>query len=37
MRKFTNKRVDKNVFRNTAVRSRKINISPNMARGGIRL
>lgn len=28
---------DSTVFRNTAVRSRKINVKPTMMRGGIRL
>lgn len=28
---------DKRVFRNTAVKTRKINVSPNVSRGGIRL
>nr|QJB21151.1 MAG: hypothetical protein [Microvirus sp.] len=37
IRKDTNPRIDKKVFRNTATQSRKINICPNMARGGIRL
>lgn len=37
MRRDTNRKVDKKVFRHTASQSRKINICPNMARGGIRL
>lgn len=37
MRKPTRPRVDKKVFRRTAVKSKKINISPTIYRGGIRL
>lgn len=29
--------VDKKVFRNTAVKSKKINVNPTIYRGGIRL
>lgn len=37
MRKMRNQSVDRSVFRRTAVRSKKINISPKSMRGGIRL
>lgn len=37
MRKKMKKRKDRKVFRNTAVNSKKINISPKIYRGGIRL
>lgn len=37
MRKRMPERKDKKVFRNTAVKSKKINISPKSYRGGIRL
>lgn len=37
MRKETRRGPDKNVFRRTAVKSKKINISPTIYRGGIRL
>ena len=36
-KKMTNKKVDKKVFRNTAIRTREVNINPNIMRGGIRL
>lgn len=36
-RRMKNKRKDNKVFRNTAVRSKKINIAPVIYRGGIRL
>lgn len=31
------KRVDKKIFRNTAKRTRAVNVSPSVSRGGIRL
>lgn len=37
MRKRMNRGPDKNVFRRTAVSSKKININPTIYRGGIRL
>lgn len=37
MRQNMAKSVDKSVFRNTAVNTKKINIEPRMYRGGIRL
>lgn len=37
MRKKTNKSVDQNVFRRTAVKSKKINVEPRVMRGGTRL
>lgn len=37
MRKRMRSRTDKKVFRNTAVKSKKININPTIYRGGIRL
>lgn len=37
MRKRTRSPVDRNVFRRTAVNSKKININPKIYRGGIRL
>lgn len=37
MRKATSKRLDKRIFRNTAISSKKINVSPTIYRGGIRL
>lgn len=37
MRKRRNRRVDRKVFRRTAVKSKKINIDPKLYRGGIRL
>lgn len=36
-KRMNNKRKDNKVFRNTAVRSKKINIDPVIYRGGIRL
>ena len=36
-RRRTNKKVDKKIFRRTAVKSKKINIDPTIYRGGIRL
>lgn len=35
--KKLNRRKDKKIFRNTAVKSKKININPKIMRGGIRL
>lgn len=37
MRKMRKPSVDRSVFRRTAVKSKKINISPKSMRGGIRL
>lgn len=37
MRKRMSRRTDKKVFRNTATKSKKININPTIYRGGIRL
>ena len=37
MRETMTKSVDRSVFRNTAVNTKKINIEPRMNRGGIRL
>lgn len=37
MRSSVNSRVDQKIFRNTAVRSKKINVNPVIFRGGIRL
>lgn len=37
MRKSTNKRLDKKVFRNTASKIKTMNLSKNPMRGGIRL
>lgn len=37
MREQMSKGTDSAVFRNTAVNTKKINIEPRMARGGIRL
>lgn len=37
MRKKVSRGVDRQVFRHTAVSSKKINISPKIYRGGIRL
>lgn len=37
MRSRTRHRTDKRVFRQTAAKSKKINISPKIFRGGIRL
>lgn len=36
-RKRTNKRVDRKIFRHTAINTKKININPRIYRGGIRL
>lgn len=36
-RRPTKKRVDKKIFRRTAVKSKKINLAPRVMRGGIRL
>lgn len=36
-RSGTNKKTDKEVFRHTAVKTKKINIAPKVSRGGIRL
>lgn len=33
----TNKKTDKKIFKNTAIATKKINISPKVMRGGIRL
>lgn len=33
----TNRRKDRKIFRRTAVSSKKINVSPSIMRGGIRL
>lgn len=37
MRSRTNKKIDRKIFRKTAVSSKKINIQPTIYRGGIRL
>lgn len=37
MRKKMKPKLDKKVFRNTAVKSKKINVNPVVYRGGIRL
>lgn len=37
MRKATSKSKDKQIFRHTAISSKKINVSPTIYRGGIRL
>lgn len=37
MRSQVSKKLDKKIFRNSAVRSKKININPTIYRGGIRL
>lgn len=37
MRSTTNHSVDQKIFRSTAAKSKKINISPKIFRGGIRL
>lgn len=37
MRKRMSKHLDKHIFRQTAVKSKKININPQIMRGGIRL
>ena len=36
-RSRTNRRIDRKIFRRTAVSSKKINIDPKIYRGGIRL
>lgn len=36
-RKVMKKKADKKVFRRTAVKTKKINLSPKIMRGGIRL
>lgn len=36
-KKMSNKKIDRKVFRNTAIKSKKININPVIFRGGIRL
>lgn len=36
MRRKTRKKLDRKIFRNTAVRSKKVNIDPVIMRGGIR-
>lgn len=37
MRKKLNKKLDKHIFKRTAVRTKKVNIAPYVSRGGIRL
>lgn len=37
MRKRTNQRKDRFIFRHTAAKSKKINVNPTIFRGGIRL
>lgn len=37
MRKMRKKKVDRRIFKNTAEKSKKINIDPVIYRGGIRL
>lgn len=37
MRKKTIPKVDKKVFRKTAIKSKKINVNPTIYRGGVRL
>ncbi len=37
MRKRTNPRKDRSIFRRTAAKSKKINLNPTIFRGGIRL
>lgn len=37
MRKERDPKIDRKVFRRTAVKSKKININPTIYRGGIRL
>lgn len=37
MRSRVNKSLDKKIFRHTATKSKKINIDPDIYRGGIRL
>lgn len=36
-KRITNRRLDRRIFRNTANKTRQINITPNFYRGGIRL
>lgn len=36
-RKRTKKKIDRKIFKRTAVKTKKINISPKISRGGIRL
>uniref|UniRef100_A0AAU8B3S0 DNA binding protein n=1 Tax=Dulem virus 119 TaxID=3145596 RepID=A0AAU8B3S0_9VIRU len=36
-RRTTNRKLDRKIFRRTAVKSKKINIDPKIYRGGIRL
>ena len=36
-RRETNKKVDKKIFRRTAVRTREINVKPTSMRGGTRM
>lgn len=36
-RKKLKKKIDKKIFRNTAERTKAINLSPSVSRGGIRL
>ena len=36
-RKRTSKKIDQKIFRRTARKTKKINISPKVSRGGIRL
>lgn len=37
MTKKTNKNIDKKIFKNTANKTKKINLNPTVMRGGIRL
>lgn len=37
MREHMRSNIDEKVFRNTAVKSKKINVNPTIYRGGIRL
>ena len=36
-KKMSNKKLDKQVFRNTAIKTRSVNVAPVVMRGGIRL
>lgn len=36
-RKATNEKVDKKVFKRTAIRTRKVNVKPTSMRGGTRM
>lgn len=36
-RRKTKKKIDRKIFKRTAVKTKKINISPKISRGGIRL